>query len=80
MSKQLATRFGQSVLIVALHLPLLAYVFSLRNDLAADQGVTGLPLPSLGLLLLLLVLPYAVLAMLGLRWNPPRAHLGEPDV
>jgi hypothetical protein len=79
MSNKLVTRFGQSVLIVALHLPLLAYVFSLRDDLAADQGVAGLPLPSLGLLLLFLVLPYAVLAMLGLRWNPPRARLGEPD-
>jgi hypothetical protein len=41
--------------------------------------LTDLPLTSLLVLLLLLLLPHTVLALLGVRWNPSRARLGEPE-
>ena len=46
---------------------------------AQTQGVTDLGLASLLLLLILLALPYVALALLGIKWNPERSHLGEYD-
>jgi hypothetical protein len=79
MSNKLASRTGHLVLIIALYLPLVAYVTSLRDRLAPGEGLTDLPLTSLLVLLLLLLLPHTVLALLGVRWNPSRSRLGEPE-
>ena len=47
--------------------------------LAPGMGLQDLSLISQLSLLLLLALPYAALALFGIRWNPPRARLGEYD-
>jgi hypothetical protein len=65
------------VLIVLLHLPLIYYALTLYADLAPGRGVSDLGPGSGLILLLLLVLPYGVLAGLGIRWNPERARLNE---
>lgn len=68
-----------ATLIVLLHAPLVYQVMTLHEDLAPGMGLQNLALVSQLSLLLLLALPYAVLALFGIRWNPPRARLGEYD-
>lgn len=64
-------------LLVALHLPLIYQVIGLYRELPAGAGVTDLTSPSLLLLVVLFVLPYALLPIFGIRWNPERARLNE---
>jgi hypothetical protein len=69
-----------ALLILGLHLPLAAYVALLRDMAPAEANVLSLGLLPLLLLAALLILPYTVLAMLRIPWNPARARLGEPDL
>lgn len=68
-----------ATLIVLLHAPLAYQALTLHADLAPGMGLQDLSLISQLSLLLLLALPYAALALFGIRWNPPRARLGEYD-
>ncbi|HOP15022.1 MAG: hypothetical protein KDI22_06300 [Gammaproteobacteria bacterium] len=68
-----------ATLIVLLHAPLAYQASTLHADLAPGMGLQDLSLVSQLSLLLLLALPYAALALFGIRWNPPRARLGEYD-
>jgi hypothetical protein len=68
-----------ATLIVLLHAPLAYQALTLYADLAPGMGLQDLSLVSQLSLLLLLALPYAALALFGIRWNPPRARLGEYD-
>lgn len=68
-----------AVLILVLHLPLLYYALRLYPRLGAGQTILDLGPATLLALLVLLLLPYTVLALGGVRWNPERARLGEPD-
>ena len=70
-------KFLSGVLIVLLHLPLIYFALTRCADLAPGQDVTDLGAVSLLTLLVLLILPYALLAGLGVRWNPERARLNE---
>lgn len=67
-------------LIAVLHLPLIFVALDAYAMLSPHQGLTDLPATSLGLLLLALVFPYALLSLFGIRWNPPRGRLNERDV
>lgn len=66
-------------LIAMLHLPLLYFSITLYYTLPPGQGIGDLPLGSLFTIIALAALPYIVLALAGIRWNPPRARLGEFD-
>jgi len=68
-----------ATLNVLLHAPLAYQASTLHADLAPGMGLQDLSLVSQLSLLLLLALPYAALAPFGIRWNPPRARLGEYD-
>ena len=67
------------LLIVALHAPLFIYALTLYERLLPGQSITGLSLMSALVLVVLLALPYIVLAASRIRWNPPRARLNEPS-
>lgn len=67
------------ILIVLLHLPLIFHARSLYAGLAPGQGIGDLSPGSLLLLIALSALPYGVLAVGGIRWNPERARLNEYD-
>lgn len=79
MKQSLAHRLLVAGFIVVLHLPLAYHALALYLQLPAGADVTQLPAVSLAVLVALLLLPYAVLHILGVRWNPPRARLNEPD-
>lgn len=68
-----------AVLIVLLHVPLVYLALDLYAGMTPDMGLHDLPIVSQLGLLLLFALPYTVLALIGIRWNPPRAHPGEYD-
>lgn len=68
-----------SALIVLLHLPLVYHARSLYAALAPGQGLADLAPTALLLMATLFALPYGVLAVSGVRWNPGRARLNEPD-
>ena len=65
------------VLLVVLHLPLIHQVLGLHRELAPGSGIGDLALPSLFVLLALFLLPYVLLGVLRIRWNPERARLNE---
>jgi len=65
------------VLLVVLHLPLIHQVLGLHRELAPGSGIGDLALPSLLVLLALFLLPYVLLGVLRIRWNPERARLNE---
>lgn len=79
MKQTLSHRLLVAGFIVVLHLPLVYHALALYLQLPAGANVTQLPAGSLVVLVALLLLPYAVLHVLGIRWNPPRARLNEPD-
>ena len=64
-------------LLVVLHLPLIYEALSLHRQLAPGSGIADLALPSLLTLLALFLLPYTLLGVLRIRWNPERARLNE---
>ncbi len=66
-------------LIGALHLPLIFLAIALHDDLGPGQDLADLSPLSLISLFTSLVLPYALLAILGIPWNPQRARLNEYD-
>ncbi len=66
-------------LIGVLHLPLILLAIALHDDLGPGQGLTDLSPLALLSLLAGLALPYALLAILGIPWNPQRARLNEYD-
>ena len=66
-----------SFAIVALHLPLILWAMSLHARLAPGQDITDLGPVQILFLLALFALPYAALALAGIRWNPQRARLNE---
>jgi hypothetical protein len=79
MKQNLSHRLLVAGFIVVLHLPLLYHALALYLQLPAGADISQLPAGSLVVLVALLLLPYAVLHVLGIRWNPPRARLNEPD-
>lgn len=70
-------RLLTAILILLLHLPLIYHAFTQYTRLASGQGVTDLGALSALTLLALLVLPYGLLAVLRIRWNPERGRLNE---
>ena len=66
-------------LIGVLHLPLIFLAIALHDDLGPGQNLTDLSPLSLISLFAGLALPYALLAILGIPWNPQRARLNEYD-
>jgi hypothetical protein len=79
MSDALSRKVLVGVLIVVLHLPLICLVYLLHGTLSPGQSVADLGLITIFALLVLTALPYAVLAMLEINWNPERARMGEYD-
>ena len=79
MSDVLSSRVMVGVLILILHLPLISLAYLLHGTLAPGQGLADLGLLAILALLVVTVLPYAVLALLQIEWNPARARLGEYD-
>jgi len=72
-------RTAIGAVIVALHLPMIYFTHTLHARLAPGQGIGDLgPLAMLALLFLA-ILPYAMLALFRIDWNPERARLGEYD-
>ncbi len=78
MSGEIARKTLISALIAVLHLPLVYQALIVYRQLVPGQSIGDLPPTSLLVLLLLLVMPYAVLAVFGVSWNPGRARLNEP--
>lgn len=70
-------RLLTAILILLLHLPLIYHASTLYARLAPGQGVTDLDPLSALTLLVLVILPYALLATLGVAWNPRRGRLNE---
>lgn len=68
-----------SALIVLLHLPLVYQARSLYAALDPGEGIADLGPTALLPLVILFALPYGVLIVSGIRWNPERARLNEPD-
>ena len=66
------------LVIVALHAPLFVYALTLHDHLIPGQSIGRLSWMSMLILIVLLALPYIVLAASRIRWNPPRARLNEP--
>ena len=79
MSVALSRNVLVGILIVVLHVPLISLVYLLHGTLSPGQGLADLGLIAFFALLALTALPYAVLAMLEIDWNPERARLGEYD-
>jgi len=79
MSDALSRKVLIGLSIVVLHLPLICLVYLLHGTLSPGQGLADLGLMAIFALLVLSVLPYAVLAMLQIDWNPERARMGEYD-
>jgi uncharacterized membrane protein len=79
MSVALSRNVLVGILIVVLHVPLISLVYLLHGTLSPGQGLADLGLIAILALLALTALPYAVLAMLEIDWNPERARLGEYD-
>ena len=80
MSERPIYRWMISALIMLLHLPLIYYTNFLYQGLTPAQGIADLTLTSLLLLIVLFVLPYTVLAIGRIQWNPERARLNESDI
>lgn len=68
-----------SALIALLHLPLIYHASSLYRVLQPGQGIADLAASSLATLLLLFILPYVVLRIAHVPWNPERARMNEYD-
>jgi hypothetical protein len=68
-----------SALIILLHVPLIVFAVSLYASLQHGQGVGDLSFLSILVLILLMFLPYALLAAVGVKWNPARSRLDAPD-
>ena len=66
-----------NTLIALLHLPLIYQALSLYAALAPGKSIADLPATSLFTLPGLLILPYVLLSVLGIRRNPERARLNE---
>lgn len=79
MSERMYHRLLIVGLIAMLHLPLIYYSITLYIKLAPGHGITDLATGSLLTLVALALLPYVVLALSGIRWNPPRGRFGEFD-
>lgn len=79
MSDALSRKVLVGLLIVVLHLPLICLVYLLHGTLSPGQGLANLGLIAIFALLALSALPYAVLALLHINWNPDRARMGEYD-
>lgn len=77
MSDRPISRWMISALIVLLHLPLIYYTNTLYKGLSPVQGITDLAPSALLLLIVLFALPYTVLAISRIQWNPKRARLNE---
>ena len=76
MADELSRKILIGALIPVLHLPLVCFGYIMYLGLPP-----GAPLGPLALvaLLVLATLPYAVLALLKIEWNPPKARLNEYD-
>jgi hypothetical protein len=68
-----------SAFIVLLHLPLIYYTSTLYAGLTPAQGIGDLAPSALLVLIVLFALPYTVLAISKIPWNPERARLNEID-
>lgn len=79
MSDALSGKVLVGLLIMVLHLPLICLVYLLYGTLSPGQSVADLGLITIFALLLFAALPYSVLAMLNISWNPERARMGEYD-
>ncbi len=79
MSQRPFHRLMIGTLIVLLHLPLLYHTQSLYRSLAPGQDIADLAPGAVLLLLALAALPYVVLGLSGIKWNPERARLNEYD-
>ena len=76
MSDERSRKILIGALIPVLHLPLVCFAYIMYVALPP-----GVPLGPLALfaMLVLTALPYTVLALLKIGWNPPRARLNEYD-
>ena len=79
MSDALSGKVLVGLLIMVLHLPLICLVYLLYGTLSPGQGLNDLGPVAVFALLVLTILPYAILAMLQIHWNPKRARMGEYD-
>lgn len=77
--KKILRHLSTAGLIGVLHLPMIFLAITLHDDLGPGQGLTDLSPLSLISLFAGLALPYALLAILGVPWNPQRARLNEYD-
>jgi hypothetical protein len=79
MKQTLSHRLLVAGFIAVLHLPLIYHALALYLQMPDGADITQLPAGSLVVLVALLLLPYAVMHVLGVHWNPPRGRLNEPD-
>lgn len=79
MSDDLLHKVLVGTLIPVLHLPLIFFTLLLHDGLEAGQGLTDLGPVVILVLLVLTAMPYAVLTLLNIQWNPAHARLGEYD-
>ena len=71
-------RLMVSALIALLHLPLIFHALSLYAELGPGKGVLDFDPSAAILLIVFVLLPHVILLSAGIRWNPERAHPGEP--
>ena len=76
MTAERSRRILIGALIPVLHLPLVCFGYIMYLALPPRTPLGPLALIALALLA---TLPYAVLALLKIDWNPPRARLNEYD-
>ena len=76
MSDELSRKILIGTLIPVLHLPLICFAYIMYVALPAGEPLGPLAVFTL---LVLTALPYAMLALLKIGWNPPRARLNEYD-
>ena len=76
MSDEHSRKILIGALIPVLHLPLVCFAYIMYAALPPGEPLGPLALCAL---LILTALPYTVLALLKIGWNPPRARLNEYD-
>ena len=76
MSDELSRKILIGTLIPVLHLPLICFAYIMYVGLPPGETLGPLALFAL---LVLTALPYTMLALLKIGWNPPRARLNEYD-
>jgi hypothetical protein len=76
MADEHARKILIGALIPVLHLPLVCFAYIMYVALPPGEPLGPLALFAL---LVLTALPYTVLALLKIGWNPPRARLNEYD-